>query len=259
MRIKIALAGIVFVLISSLIFVTKHSSPADELNQKITLTIFAASSLSQTFTAIAHEFEQSHPGVVVRFSFLSSSTLASQIVSGAPVDIFASASEVDMVRAVGRIPRSVDFAANHVVLATPKSNEFHIAKIVDLNRKGLKWIQCAPSAPCGVASDRALSFEPGMFTKPVSREPNVSSVVAKLVTLEVDAAIIYHTDYVANKNILREIEFRNLAAATTKYPIGAVKDSKHASLAKSFVDSVLSPSGSKIMLKAGFDLPPIRP
>ncbi len=61
-----------------------------------TLTVFAAASLTETFTALGKTFEGSHPGVTVRFNFGGSSTLAQQITQGAPADVFASANPATM-------------------------------------------------------------------------------------------------------------------------------------------------------------------
>lgn len=244
-----------YVLLFSAAMLVVLASPSDaSLNRsgKNTLTVFAASSLSQTFTTIGQAFEAKNPGVTVQFSFLASSTLATQLLAGAPVDIFASASVVDMATVKGLVPDSKIFAANRVVLATPRANKFHINKTVDLNKRGVKWIQCAHLVPCGVAADAALRAEGRVTSMPVSLEPKVSSVVAKVVSGEVDAAIIYHTDYVANKGVLKEIRFKDLAAATTRYPIGVVKASSQQALAKSFVDAVLSAYGRKVLAEAGF-------
>lgn len=220
--------------------------------QKVTLTVFAASSLGATFTTIGKTFESKHPGVTVQFSFLASSTLATQMLAGAPVDIFASASVTDMSTVKSLVSGPVIFAANRVVLATPRQDRIHINKFVDLNKPGLKWIQCAHVVPCGVAADAALAAEGNVTTKPVSLEPKVSSVVAKLVSREVDAAIIYHTDYVANREVLKEIRFRDSAAATTRYPIGIIRTSRQQTLAKAFVDMVVSAYGRKVLAVAGF-------
>ena len=54
------------------------------------ITVFAAASLQQTFTALAKTFEKDHPGTTVKFSFNGSDTLAAQIDEGAPADVFAS-------------------------------------------------------------------------------------------------------------------------------------------------------------------------
>ena len=55
------------------------------------VTVFAASSLTETFTQIGKDFEAANPGAKVTFNFGGSSTLATQINQGAPADVFASA------------------------------------------------------------------------------------------------------------------------------------------------------------------------
>lgn len=246
--------AIVAMTLSSLVVQPTQAVPSPTRSKKVVLTVFAASSLSQTFSTIGRQFERTHSGVTVQFSFLASSTLATQLLAGAPADVFASASASDMAKVVTRVPESVLFASNRVILATPRKNKFHINKIVDLNRKGVKWIQCAHTVPCGVAADAALTFESRLTSEPVSLEPKVSSVLAKLLAGEVDAAVIYHTDYVSNKSSLREIRFKNTQAATTHYPIGVVKDGRQLLLARGFIKSVLSANGRKILAEAGFTL-----
>src|SRR5690242_3480144 len=61
-----------------------------------TVTVFAAASLTGTFTQLGKDFEAAHPGVTVKFNFGGSDTLAASIVSGAPADVFAAASTTTM-------------------------------------------------------------------------------------------------------------------------------------------------------------------
>src|SRR5215208_8490733 len=61
-----------------------------------TLTVFAASSLTDAFGELAKTFEERHPGVEVRQTFESSSTLLTQIQQGARADVFASAAREEM-------------------------------------------------------------------------------------------------------------------------------------------------------------------
>ncbi len=243
---KISIAVAILSLIATPVQASLTQSP------NVTLTVFAASSLGETFQTIGKTFERRNPGVKVQFSFLASSNLATQLNADAPADIFASASVLDMDLVRNLMTDVTLFAANRVVLATPRVNRIHLNKIVDLNKRGVKWIQCAHAVPCGAAADAALASQGRVTSKPVSLEAKVSSVVAKLVTGEVDAAIIYHTDYLANRAVLKEIRFADTEAATTHYPIGIVRSTKHQALAKSFVSLVMSSYGRKVLAEAGF-------
>ena len=214
------------------------------------ITVFAAASLTETFTELGEQFEVANPGTKVTFSFAASSTLAEQINAGAPADVFASASMKSMEAVVEQIPVSTVFISNRVVVAFPVAKP--LIAVSDLNDSAVKWVQCDHQVPCGSASDAALEAE-GVTGSPISLEPDVKSVTGKLTALEVDAAIIYATDVKSAGSEFASIEFSNSEKATTKYPIGVTLNA--GSKAQQFVDFVLSESGQKLLLDAGFGSP----
>jgi molybdate transport system substrate-binding protein len=232
-------------------------SPANAARQqsKIVLTVFAASSLSETFTEIVRTFHRKNPGISIKFSFLASSVLASQLAEGAPADVFAAASQKDLTAAGNSVLSSRVFATNKVVLVYPSRNANLVTSFEDLNKPSVKWIQCASSVACGAVTNSALAQLGRLRSKPVSFEPKVASVVSKLLEGEVDAAFIYHTDFVTNRKLLREVPFPNEINSSTKYPIALVAGGKHKAESRKFVDQVLSDSGQKILRTAGFGKP----
>jgi len=185
-----------------------------------TVNVFAASSLQAQYNALTKKFVAAHPGVKINISFGSSSTLASQINSGAPFDIFVSADELSMETAKSDIASPSDYVVNQVVLAVPVTS--YIKKVSDLNGK-VKWIQCARTVPCGIAAERAFNSEGGIKSSPISFEPSASSTLAKLLAGAVDAAIVYKTDVIANSSKIRAIAFADTKAASTQYKIGIAK------------------------------------
>ena len=208
------------------------------------ILVFAASSLTDSYTQLGQRFEAVHPGVKVNFSFLASSTLATQIKSGAPADIFVSASPVDMKG----FSNASDYLINRVVLATNKNSK--INKISDLNGK-VTWIQCAHEVPCGMAADAALIGE-GVNTKPVSLEPKVTSALAKLLADEVDAAIVYKTDVLSNSKKLKSIDFSDQKSAATTYQIAVLSKNRWAA---TFADFLKSRATLRFLKSKGFELP----
>lgn len=198
--------------------------------------VFAASSLTESFTQVGKQFEQSHPGIKINFSFQASSTLLTQIKAGAPADIFVAAEPFS---------GGSDYLVNRVVLAVPKNSK--ISKFSDLNGK-VTWIQCAHEVPCGSTADAALKFE-NITTKPASFEPKVSSAVAKLIAGEVDAAIIYKTDVIANKK-LRAIEFSNQESTKTTYQIAQIRKNYRAT---TFLNYLKSQKVMKMLKSRGFE------
>lgn len=211
------------------------------------ITVFAAASLTETFTELGKQFEAANPGTKVTFSFAASSTLAEQILSGAPADVFASASMKSMESVVEEVPGSKVFASNRVVVAFPVSKP--LSAVSDLSDPKVKWVQCDRQVPCGAAADAALAAD-GVTGSPVSLEPDVKSVTGKLIALEVDAAIIYATDVKSIGSEFAALEFSNVEKATTKYPIGITLNSSDK--AQAFVDFVVSDAGQKVLLEAGF-------
>ena len=206
-------------------------------NAAATVTVFAASSLTESFKVLGKQFEKSHPGIKVIFSFQSSSNLLTQIRAGAPADIFVSAEPFE---------GGTNYVKNSVVVAVPKSSQ--LAKVSDLNNR-ITWIQCAHEVPCGAAADAALVGE-NVSSKPVSLEPKATSAVAKLLAGEVDAAIIYKTDVLANKE-LRAIEFANKKAAQTNYQIALLSKKRWN---KSVFNFLKSTNSLKLLQAKGFEL-----
>lgn len=216
------------------VIISLFATPA---NAASNVTVFAASSMTESFTQIGKQFERAHSGIKIVFSFQASSTLLTQIKAGAPADIFVSAEP---------FAGGSDYLVNRVVLGVPKNSA--ISKISDLNN-GAKWIQCAHEVPCGSTADSALIGE-GVTSKPISLEPKVTSAVAKLVAGEVDAAIIYRTDVLANKK-LRAIEFTNKDAARTTYQIAQLKKNRWAA---TFMDYLQSKAVLKQLQSKGFEI-----
>ena len=193
-------------------------------NAASNVTVFAASSMTESFTQVGKQFEKAHSGIKIVFSFQASSTLITQIKAGALADILVSAEPFS---------GGSDYLVNRVVLGVPKTSS--ITKISDLNNKKVTWIQCAHEVPCGSTADAALVGE-GVTSRPISLEPKVSSAVAKLLAGEVDAAIIYRTDVLANKK-LRAIEFANKDAAKTSYQIAQLSKNRWAASFKNYLQS----------------------
>ena len=215
--------------LSIFIFASLLMPTASARNQ---VTVFAASSLTESFTQLAKRFERVHPGVKIIFSFQASSTLATQIKAGAPADIFVSASPADM----DGIAKGRAYLVNRVVLAVPKDSKIsRVSELASASEK-LLWIQCAPEVPCGKAANLALKAE-AVDAKPASLEPKAASVLAKLLSGDVDAAIVYRSDVVTHNDKLKAIEFKDRKAASTTYKIAQLRKNQWASTFMSYLNS----------------------
>ena len=97
---------------------------------KSSLTVYAASSLTETFEELAAAFSKMHPSVGVTLNFAGSQTLRFQIEKGAPADIFASASgEYAQTMDQGLASDITPFAETNIVLIVPKDNPRRIERL----------------------------------------------------------------------------------------------------------------------------------
>ncbi|MGH3413749.1 MAG: molybdate ABC transporter substrate-binding protein [Marmoricola sp.] len=221
-----------------------------------TITVFAASSLQEAFTTLGHRFERRHPGTKVVFSFGPSSGLAQQIQAGAPADVFASASPVDMRQVVtsGDVGRPATFTSNRMEVAVPPANPGHVQRLSDLARPGVKVAVCQAKVPCGEVAAKVF-HNAGLTVHPATQEVDVKSVLSKVSLDEVDAGVVYVTDVEAARGKVKGVGIPAGVNATTAYPIATVKDSQHARLARQFRDLVLSPTGRTVLSSRGFGKP----
>src|SRR5690348_2992804 len=98
-----------------------------------TVTVFAAASLTESFTQIGKDFQAANPGARVTFNFAGSSALATQINQGAPADVFAAAAPANMktvTDAGNGAGTPTTFVKNQLVIAVPKGrSEEHTSEL----------------------------------------------------------------------------------------------------------------------------------
>ena len=221
-----------------------------------TITVFAAASLTESFTTLGKQFEAAHPGDTVKFSFGPSSGLAAEITSGAPADVFASASpaNMDQVVSAGDASSPQNFAKNVMEVATPPNNPGSVSSVNDLAKKSVKVALCQPQVPCGVVAAEVFK-NVGITVKPVTLQPDVKSVLTQVETGNVDAGMVYVTDVNAAGSKVKGVTIPASDNASTTYPIATVSKSTNQSIAQAFVAYVLSPEGEQVLKTAGFEQP----
>lgn len=220
------------------------------------ITVFAAASLKEAFTTLGQRFEAAHPGVKVTFSFAASSALATQIDAGAPADVFASASTTIMQQVVdkGAASTPADFAKNVMEIATPPSNPANVTTVQDLAKSTVKVALCQAQVPCGSTAQKVFT-NAGITVTPVTQEPDVKSVLAKVTLGEVDAGVVYVTDVRAAGSTVTGVEIPAGVNASTTYPIATLTRAPNPATAQAFVGYVLSPAGQAVLTGDGFRSP----
>lgn len=219
-----------------------------------TITVSAAASLSGAFDTLKARFESAHPGTKITISYGASSDLATQIGQGAPVDVFASASEKNMTQLGSVAVAPKDFVSNTAEIAVPPGNPAHITTVADLARSGVKVALCASAVPCGVVA--AEVFKNAAITvHPVASLADVKATLAAVESGEVDAGVVYVTDVRSAGAKAKGIAIPTDVNARTTYPISVLKGAKNVSLARAFVDYVLSAAGRQVLTADGFSAP----
>ncbi|MFO7250941.1 MAG: molybdate ABC transporter substrate-binding protein [Actinomycetes bacterium] len=218
------------------------------------VTVFAAASLTETFTELGEIFEAEHPGTTVRFNFGSSATLAQQIVQGAPADVFAAANPatIKTVTDASLADAPTTFARNRLQIAVPKDNPAKVDELKDLADPKVKVALCAEQVPCGAAARKILDAA-GLTVTPVTLEQDVKATLTKVALGEVDAALVYRTDVLAAAGRVTGIPFPEADEAVNDYPIAVLTTAPSADQARRFVDLVLSQRGKDVLTKAGFE------
>jgi molybdate transport system substrate-binding protein len=239
---------------------------AREAGPESTLTVLAASSLTDAFGELAKTFEEQNPGTEVRASFESSSTLLTQIQQGAPADVFASAAQEEMDEAAkdGLVAGNPEvFVKNREVVIVPAENPANIESLRDLAKPGVRLVLAEDGVP---AADYALEildkanaengrgFERDVLANVVSREADVRASVNRVVVSDADATFGYASDYTPDIRDQAEVvpipPDLNIVAT---YPIAALKGARDPALAREWVDLVTSDEGQRVLEKWGFE------
>lgn len=222
-----------------------------------TITVFAAASLTKTFTELGREFEKANPGSTVTFSFAGSSDLVTQLTAGAPADVFASADEKNMKKAIGAGVTDgdpVDFATNVLAIAVPRGDPAHISAWADLAEPGVKTVVCAPQVPCGAATATVESTT-GVKLHPVSQESSVTDVLGKVSSGEADAGVVYATDVKGAGDSVDSVPFPEAKDVVNTYPIASIEHGPNATGGAAFIAFVTGTEGRKVLEAAGFGAP----
>ena len=222
-----------------------------------TVTIFAASSLTNAFDRVGDELTRLYPATRYTFNYGSSSTLATQIVNGAPADVFASADELNLQKVVDVAfvegPAST-FATNRLQIAVAPGNPKRISALADLMRRDLVVVLAAPSVPAGKYALDALG-KAGVTLTPASQEVDVRAVLNKVALGEADAGIVYVTDVRSAAGRVAGVDIPEQHQVIARYPVAMLKESRNQRLSSLFVEFLLGADGQRVLGNFGFTRP----
>lgn len=224
-----------------------------------TIVVSAASSLGPAFERIAEEFTAVNPDVKVDLNLDGSSSLATQVLEGAPVDVFASADVVTMERVVdaGLLASSPQvFATNELVIVTRPENPAGIRMLEDLEGAGIVAL-CGAEVPCGRYAQQVLaSAGVRLDESMVTRGQNAGATLTAVAQGDAVAAIVYVTDVIGAGDAVTSLTIPDAVRVLATYPIAIVSTSSNERAARAFVDWVVGPDGQAVLAQLGFGPPP---
>ncbi len=226
------------------------------------LVVAAAANTQFALKEIIREFEKNYPDIHIRTVISSSGKLTSQILKGAPYDIFISA---DMKYPLFLYKRGLSlgkpkvYAYGTVVLWTAK--DIKIKDILDLKKKYIKKIAVAnpKTAPYGRESIRILKFYnlyedvKGKLVYGESISQTSQYIYRKLVDIGFTAKSIVMAPKMKGKGFWIELDEKSYNPI--KQGAVVLKKAKNLKTAKLFYDFLFSKKARKILKKYGYKVP----
>ena len=236
-----------------------QASAADEV------VVFAAASTTNALTEIGDMYAAKGLGTI-KTSFASSSTLAKQIASGAPADVYLSANKkwMDFLEEKNAVDKATrfDLLGNRIVLIAPENSPIDKVTVNgDLDMAALLGSDGRLSmgdpehVPAGMYGKKAME-KLGLWSQVEGRLAPMKDVRAALVLVErgeVPLGQVYATDAAISKKVRVVGVFPTDSHPPIVYPVAAVAGGK-AKAAATFMDFLKSAEAKAVFAKYGFEV-----
>ncbi|EKO3864008.1 molybdate ABC transporter substrate-binding protein [Vibrio sp. Y29_XK_CS5] len=235
-------------------------SVSSAANAATELKVYAASSMTNAVNDIAQQFETKYD-VTVTPVYGGSSSIARQILNGAPADIFISANTKWMdylVKSKAVKNDSVtNLVRNSLVLIAPKASTIEPFDFSDANawNQALEGNRLAlgnpVSVPAGMYAKESLT-NLGVWKKlerQIAPAKNVRLALALVERGEAPLGVVYKTDALLTDKVKVVGEFANDTHADIIYPAAIVKDSTQS---EQFFEYLKSGDAKKVFAQYGF-------
>ena len=225
----------------------------------VAITLSVAASTREIVESQAAAFVKTHRAAALSVNPGPSSGLATQIIEGAPVDLFLSASSAwaDKVEQAGLVAKRVDLLMNSLVIVVPKGNPLGIKDPADLSKEGVKRIALAgENVPAGQYADQALEklelLAPLKTAGKIVRGQDVRSALAYVQRGEAEAGIVYSTDVRTATELEIASEIDPKLHDPIVYVLVLLKDGELKPEATKLFEFLQAPEANAVYASAGF-------
>ena len=239
----------------SSLMAAEKSAPAKE---GATVTIMVASSAQDAVGAIARVFT-AETGTTVKIVPGGSNTLATQILNGAPADLFLSASQewADKVKGGGQVARMCPLLTNDLVLIVPKDNPANVTAPADLLGTKVGRVALAgEEVPCGRYAQQALTaaklYAELLKGNRLARGRDVRATLRFVEQGEAEVGIVYSTDAAMFKGVKIVHTFDRRTYDPIVYPLILLDAGETNPAARAFYDYLPSSGADEIFRTFGF-------
>lgn len=222
------------------------------------ITISAAASTKEVIESLADLF-RTKMGGEVKVNLGPSSGLASQILAGAPADLFLSANQewADEIQKAGEAATAARLLTNRLVIVVPTGNPGGVKKPDDLLSDKVKKIALAgEKVPAGMYADQSLE-KLGLLKKltdagKIVRGQDVRSALSYVERGEAEAGIVYSTDVGSAEGVEQEYAFDSKLHDEIVYVLVLLKHGSENPVAQKFYEFLQSPAADAVYAKSGF-------
>ena len=238
----------------------QKDAPSTTAEPSVELNISAAASLKEAMTDIQTEFKKVKPNVTLTVNFGASGSLQQQIEQGAPCDIFISAGQSQMKalddKSLLLENTKKDLVKNDLVLVGPKDTT--LTGLSDLTSDKVKKIGVGEptSVPAGKYADEVfqkLGIKDAVSSKLVLAK-DVKEVLAWSASGNAEVGFVYKSDALSSSDVKIIETIADDKHSPITYPIGVIKASKNADVAKTFEDFLFTDTCKTIFEKYGYGI-----
>lgn len=227
------------------------------------VTVSVAASTAEAIREIVALFRQSEAAAgrsaEIKINPGPSSSMANQILSGAPADVFLSANQkwADAVEQQQLVARRCELLSNQLVLIVPADNPTKIQTVEDLAAHGeLRLAIAGEQVPAGMYADEVLESldlaEQLAAANRVVRGQSVRTVLGYVSQGEVAAGIVYATDARLTDRVEIVAELDGQRHTPIVYPLVLLRRGSENPMAVALYDFFQSPPAREVFVRHGF-------